>query len=144
VARGDGEVGLVVEGAGDPGDGAARDELADEDDAALEAAVGFAAADVEAEVDLLKARVQRDGEALDADAVEEEGDEGDVAAGLAVGVMVEVELEAVGKIGHEQLWFYGVLRHDELAPLGGEEGGHGDEIRIARLADVMAAAAPVA
>lgn len=127
AAGGDGDVGLFVDAAGDEGDGAARDELADEDDAAFDAAVGLAAADVETEVDLFETGVEGDGEAFDADAVEEEGDEGDVAAGFgAGGWAVEIELEAAWEVGLEERGLDGVLRHDELAPLGGEEGGHGE------------------
>jgi len=72
-------VGLLVEAFGDEGDGGAGDELADEDYAAFVCAVGFLAADVEAEVYFFEARVEGDGETLDADAGEEEGYQGDVA-----------------------------------------------------------------
>jgi hypothetical protein len=87
---------------------------------------GFGAANVEAEIDFFEARVQRDGEAFDADFVEEEGDQGDVAARWCVGCrFVEVELDAAREVGREGVGRDFVLRHDQLAPLGGEEGGHG-------------------
>ena len=86
---------------------------------AVRSAVGFATTDVEAEVDLFEAGVERDGDAFDADLVEEEGDEGDVALAL-----IEIELKASRQPRRELLWRDFVLRHDELAPLGREEGGH--------------------
>ena len=79
VAGGAGGVGLFVEGVGDEGDGAAGDELADEDNAAFACAIGLCAADVEAEVDLFELSVEGDGDAQDADAGEEEADKRDEA-----------------------------------------------------------------
>ena len=121
VAGGERCVGLLIERVREEGDCGAGDELADEDDAALAGAVGLGAADVEAEVYFFEARVEGDGDALEADAVEEEADERDVA-----GVLVEIEFDAAWEIGGENSGVDGVLGHDELAPLGGEEGGHGD------------------
>ena len=120
VAGWQSRVGLFVEGVRDESDGGARDELADEDDAAAVGAVGFGTADVEAEVHFLETGVEGDGEAFEADAIEEEADEGDEA-----GVLVEIEIEAAGEPGGEEGGVDGVLGHDELAPFGGKEGGHG-------------------
>jgi hypothetical protein len=63
--------------------------------------------------------VEGDWQAFEAYSVEKEGDQGDVAAAF-----VEIELEAGGKVGGEDGRVDGVLRHDELAPFGGEECGH--------------------
>jgi hypothetical protein len=64
--------------------------------------------------------VERDSNALDADAVEKESNEGDVAAAL-----VEIEFNAARKPGRERRWVNLILRHDQLAPLGSEKGaGH--------------------
>ena len=121
VAGWQGGVRLLVKGVRDEGDGGARDELGDEDDAAALGTVGFGTADVEAEIYLLEAGVERDGEALEANAIEEKADEGDVA-----GVLVEIEFDAAWEPGGEQNGVDGVLGHDELAPFGGKEGaGHG-------------------
>jgi len=120
VAGGEGGVGLFVEGAGEEGDGDARDELAEEDYAAFAGAVAFGAGDIEAEVDFFEAGVEGDGEAFDADAVEEEADEGDVAF-----VLVEVEFEAGWEIWGEDRGINGVLGHDEFSPGCSKEGaGH--------------------
>jgi hypothetical protein len=73
---------LLVERVGDEGDGSARNKLANEDDPAFSCAVRLGVGDVKAEIYLLEAGVERDGEALDADAVEEEADQRDVAAAL--------------------------------------------------------------
>ena len=119
VAGAQGGVGLFVELVGDEGDGVAGDDLADEDDAAPAGAVGVGAGDVEAEVYFFKTGVEGDGEVLEADFFEEEADEGDVAVAL-----VEVELDARGYPWGKGFGGHFVLRHDELAPLGSEEGGH--------------------
>jgi hypothetical protein len=119
VAHGKRGVGLLVERVCDEGDGGAGDKLADEDDAALAGAVGLGAGDVEAEVYFFEARVEGDGEALDADAVEEESDQRGVAAALE-----EVEFEALREPRREGCGRDLILRHDELAPFGSEEGGH--------------------
>lgn len=129
-----GAVGLAVEGAGDECDGAAWDDFGEEDDAATAGAVGEGAAHVEAEIDLGEAGVARDAEAEDTDVVEEEADEGDEAArlgGWVGGVGVEIELEGTREVRDEDLGWDLVLGHDELAPVGGEEGsGHGIRLMI--------------
>jgi len=119
VACGNGAVGLLIELLRYEGYGAAGDKLADEDYAAATGAVRLGAYDVKTEVDLFKARVEGDWEALKADAVEEEADERDVAA-----VLVKIEFEAGGKPRRDSRGCDFVLRHDELAPFGCEEGGH--------------------
>ena len=113
VAGGQGSVRLFVELVGDEGDGMAGDDLADEDDAAPADAVWVYPDDVEAEVYLFKTGVEGDGEALEANFVEEEADQGDVAVAL-----VEVELDARGYPWGKGFGGHFVLRHDELAPLG--------------------------
>ncbi len=62
VASRQGDVVLVVEVAGDQGDGGPRHDLLDEDDAAAPLVAGFVA-DVEAQVDLLEVAVEGDGQA---------------------------------------------------------------------------------
>jgi hypothetical protein len=119
VAHGERGVGLLVERVCDEGDGGAGDELADEDDAALAGAVGLGAGDVKAEVHFFEARVEGDGEAENADTVEEESDEGDVATAL-----VEIEFDAGREPRGEGGGWHLILGHDELAPFGSEEGGH--------------------
>ena len=62
-----------------------------------------------------------DGEASYADAVEEEADQRDVAARCPSGG-VEIEFKARRKPRREDRGVNLVLRHDELAPFGGQEG----------------------
>jgi hypothetical protein len=120
AAHGDSCVRLLVKGVGRNGDRSTRHKLADEDDPALACAVCLGAGDIEAEVYFLEAGVERDSNALDADAVEKESNEGDVAAAL-----VEIEFNAARKPGRERRWVNLILRHDQLAPLDSEKGaGH--------------------
>jgi hypothetical protein len=68
-------------------------------------AVGEISANVEAEVYFLEGGVEGRGNALEADAGEEEADERDVAGGWRVGgfaVLIQVELEAAREVGCEE------------------------------------------
>ena len=127
VAGAGGRVGLAVEGTGGEGNGVLRNDLGDEDYSAAGGAVGQDALDVEAEVHFFEVGVERDGDALEADAGEEEAYEGDEALRRhsRVGVVaVEIEFDAWRKVGSEECGVDGVLGHDELAPFGGQESGH--------------------
>ena len=117
MAHGEGGVGLFVEAVCDQRDGRLGDELAEEDDAAFAGGVfisGLGAGDVEAEIDLGETGVEGDRETSDADPVEEEADERDEAAAF-----VQVELHAGWEVRGEDGGVDLVLRHDELAPVGG-------------------------
>lgn len=81
AAHGAGDVVFVVKAIGNDGDGAAGDDLAGEDDAAADFGADRAAYIVP-EVDLGEVGVAGDGEAEQADILEEEADDADV--GLAV------------------------------------------------------------
>src|SRR4051812_49453231 len=82
-----GLVPLVVKAVGDQCDGAARGDFSNEDNAAAGLAADLAA-DVESQVDFREVRVERDGNAEAADAVELEANDAD-------------ERIAEGKIGPE-------------------------------------------
>ena len=109
VGHGDSGVALVEGEAGDGGDGEFGDELADEDGTAL-----LAAANVEADVDLFKVLMERDGEAEDAGAVELEADEAEPGF-----VGEEVEFGAGGDVGLEQGGIDCVVEHEQVEPFGG-------------------------
>ncbi len=94
----------------------------------LDGAIGFSTTHVEAKVHFFETGMEGGWQAFEAYAVEKESDEGDVAAGV-----VEIKLDAGGEWGGvRRAGVDGVLGHDELAPLGGEEGGHCLRIRAVR------------
>src|SRR3954462_14250359 len=72
-----GLVALVVKAVGDQCDGAARGDFSNEDNAAADLAADLAA-DVESQVDFREVRVERDGNAEEADALELEANDADV------------------------------------------------------------------
>ena len=76
-------------------------------------------AHVETKVHFFKAGVERDRQTFHTHPVKVECNEGDVAT-----TFVEIEFEPIGKMWGEDGGIDGVLSHDELAPFGGEEGGH--------------------
>src|SRR3954462_11285052 len=70
-------VAFVVEAIGDERYGAARGDFSNEDNAAADLAADLAA-DVESQVDFREVRVERDGNAEEADALELEANDADV------------------------------------------------------------------
>lgn len=123
MAHGECDVIFAVRDAGDGGDGAARDDFADEKDAAADFGARFAA-DIEAEINLVEIRVEGDGEEAEELRFEEtEADEADVGfsfMGVELGATRDVEAKE-SRIGF-------VIEHQQVAPLGGEE----DAVRLAR------------
>jgi hypothetical protein len=119
MAHGHGFVGLAVEPMGDESNCSTGNKLADEDDSAFAGSVWLRLGDVEAEIHFFEAGMEGNGDAFDADTVEEEAHERDVAAAL-----VEIEFEAGREPGGEDGRVHFILRHDELAPFSGEEGRH--------------------
>jgi len=110
-----GEVGLVVQAAGEPGDQAARDVLADEDDAS--ATLG---GDVEAKVDLREVAEAGPGNTEHTGAEEIECDQTDVRAAFE-----ELELSAGRAMREEELFGAGVSEQTDVMPISGEEAvGH--------------------
>lgn len=110
------DVFFAVSDAGDGGDGAARDNFAEEDDAAANFA-GCFAADVEAEIDFVEIRVERDGEEAKElrlqKAKADEAHVGFAGEGIEFGAARDVRAEE-GEIGF-------VVEHQKVAPFGGEE-----------------------
>lgn len=115
-----GDVIFVVEAVGEDGDSAARDDLANEDDAAPEFAGDFAA-HIIAKVDLGEVGVPGERDAEEADVFETEADDADV--GLTV---VEVRLSARRRESRDDFGRHCEVEQEQIAPGGGENGtlGH--------------------
>ena len=113
AAHGAGDVVFVVEAVGNERDGAAGDDLADEDDAAADF-VADDAAHVVAEVDFGEAGVAGDGQAEEAHVFEAEADDADV--GLAV---VEIGFGAGRREALDDFGRHGEVEQQQVAPVGG-------------------------
>lgn len=113
TVHGAGDVVFVVEAVGDDRDGAARNDLAGEDDTSADFSADRAA-DIVAKVNLREARVTGEANAEKADVFEAEADNADV--GLAV---VDVGLGAGWREVLDYFRGDGEVEKNEVAPFGG-------------------------
>jgi len=120
VAHGEGDIWFPVAQAGDESDGSARDDLTDEDHPTARANGGFAA-DIEAEIDLVKVGMEGDRQSEDAGVQEAEPDDAEESPAI-----VEIQVSAgwderlyKRRVGDE-------VQHSQVTPVCGEEwaGSH--------------------
>src|SRR6185312_11562001 len=111
-----GRVGLFVQRVRDDRNSGSWHKLAHKNDAALLGPIGLNTLHIEPQIDLLKPRMKRNAQPLQPGVVEQESDQRNITLAL-----IQIELNPSREPRRKRHRLDGILRHDQLAPLGSEK-----------------------